>query len=71
MQLHLFVTNDISTFISGTKMDFCNFVLFTKQDFRIERIFRNKAMWEKEMLPKLKSFYIKCVLPEDSTERKK
>lgn len=46
------------------KKDFCDFVIFTEDDFHIERIIRNDDLWSNVMLPKLTTFYMNCILPE-------
>ena len=34
-----------------------DFVVFTKKDLHIERIYFDKELWEKTMLPQLSEFY--------------
>lgn len=46
-----------------TGREYCDLVLYSRNDFHIERIVKNNSMWE-EMLVKLKTFYFDCVLPE-------
>ncbi|KAI4454827.1 exonuclease phage-type/recb c-terminal domain-containing protein [Holotrichia oblita] len=47
-----------------TKKEFCDFIIFTKDDFHVERIFKDRELWHEQMLPKLQSFYRECILPE-------
>ncbi|KAK4880364.1 hypothetical protein RN001_008510 [Aquatica leii] len=47
-----------------TKRDYCDFVIFTENDFAVNRIYRDVNLWNDEMLPKLISFYTNCMLPE-------
>lgn len=49
-----------------TDRDFCYFVVMSdaQQNLHIEKIQRDKLMWEKEMLPQLSKFYRWCLLPE-------
>ncbi|XP_077512016.1 uncharacterized protein LOC144122934 [Amblyomma americanum] len=42
----------------------CLFVLWTKKGISTEVISRNQSFWEDEMLPRLKKFYMHCLLPE-------
>ncbi|XP_077497747.1 uncharacterized protein LOC144108371 [Amblyomma americanum] len=42
----------------------CLFVLRTKKGISTEVISRNQSFWEDEMLPRLKKFYMHCLLPE-------
>ncbi|XP_044762047.1 uncharacterized protein LOC123319241 [Coccinella septempunctata] len=46
------------------KKKFCDFVLYTDEDFHIERIECDEALWRNIMLPKLEQFYMNCILPE-------
>ncbi|KAK9751436.1 YqaJ-like viral recombinase domain [Popillia japonica] len=49
--------------------DFCYFVVWTKKDMWYQKIFKNESMWQK-MTQKLKSFYMKALLPEILDSRK-
>lgn len=44
--------------------EWCDLVVFTENDFLIHRVFRNDALWHSEILPKLKHFFLDCMLPE-------
>ncbi|KAK9739848.1 hypothetical protein QE152_g8633 [Popillia japonica] len=46
------------------KRNFCDFVIYTKNDFQVERIYKHTEVWRTTMLPKLNSFYQQCMLPE-------
>jgi hypothetical protein len=39
------------------ELKWSDFVVFTKKDFHIERIYFDKELWEKTMLPQLSEFY--------------
>ena len=43
--------------------EWCDFVVQTEKDMHIERIYRDREWWNKQ-LPKLKSFYDNSLLPE-------
>ncbi|KAJ1522321.1 hypothetical protein ONE63_002617 [Megalurothrips usitatus] len=43
--------------------EWCDLVVFSDNDFFVERIERDRAKWE-EMFPKLKRFYMEALLPE-------
>jgi hypothetical protein len=47
-----------------TKKTFCDFIVYTLNDFFVERIKFDKDLWENVMLPKLNWFYDECLLPE-------
>lgn len=47
-----------------TGRSFCDFVVLTEKDFFTERIFRDLNLWTNSMLPKLRTFYLQCMLPE-------
>lgn len=44
----------------------CDFVLrrTNPYDMYVERIYRDSRLWENEMVPKLKQFYHKFLIPE-------
>ncbi|XP_044758639.1 uncharacterized protein LOC123316560 [Coccinella septempunctata] len=46
------------------KQIFCDFVLYSDDDFQIERIECDEALWKNIILPKLEKFYMNCILPE-------
>ena len=48
--------------ISGRS--WCDFVVYTLKGLSVERISFDSSFWEKELLPKLISFYDNCVVPE-------
>ncbi|CAG9763623.1 unnamed protein product [Ceutorhynchus assimilis] len=47
-----------------TNRDFCDFVIYTDDDFHIERINIDRELWSTTMLPKLTTFYVNSILPE-------
>lgn len=47
-----------------TGKQFCDFVVYTENDFFVERIFPDKKLWEEEMVPKLNWFSTECLIPE-------
>lgn len=47
-----------------TRRKYCIFALWTPEGIKITTIDKDGEFWEKEMFPKLKKFYINCVLPE-------
>lgn len=49
--------------------EFCDLVVYADKDMHIERIPRDVATWEGVMLPKLKQFYLECLLPELANPR--
>ena len=49
--------------------DWCDFVLWTPKGISIQRIKRDKSLWQNRMLPKLRNFFIRCVLPEIASPR--
>jgi YqaJ-like viral recombinase domain len=49
--------------------DFCDLVVYADKDIHIERVPRDDATWEGVMLPKLKQFYLECLLPEIANPR--
>jgi len=46
-----------------TKRKYCHFIVFTFKDLYVERIEYDEDHFEREMIPKLKSFYDKTYLP--------
>ena len=42
----------------------CDFVVYTRQGIHVERIIYDKEFWNGTLLPKLTSFYDKCLAPE-------
>ncbi|KAH6942122.1 hypothetical protein HPB50_001145 [Hyalomma asiaticum] len=42
----------------------CLSVLWTKKGISIQAISRDEAFWKNEMFPRLKTFYMHCMLPE-------
>ena len=42
----------------------CDFVIYTTQGLRVHRVLFDSDYWEESLLPKLVSFYDKCVAPE-------
>ncbi|XP_049268643.1 uncharacterized protein LOC125757253 [Rhipicephalus sanguineus] len=42
----------------------CLFVVWTKNGISIEAISRDEVFWKNEMFPRLKTFYMHCMLPE-------
>lgn len=48
--------------IGGRK--WCDFIVYTKKGIHVERIDFNESFWTDELLPKLCTFYDKCVAPE-------
>ena len=54
-----------------TKLPWLDFVVRTEHPYQlhIERIFRDVRFWEDEMVPKLKAFYQKVLLPELAAPR--
>ena len=46
-----------------TERNWCDFVLRTNKDMHVERIYREKEWWDRQ-LPKLKKFYFESMLPE-------
>lgn len=42
----------------------CDFVVYTKSGIHVERIPINRDFWDRDLLPKLVSFYDFCVAPE-------
>lgn len=49
--------------------NFCDFIIWTKKDLYVERIYPNETCWNK-MLPKLKFCFEKAMLPEIIDPRK-
>jgi putative phage-type endonuclease len=47
-----------------TGRQFCYFVLWTSKGIKVAKIARDDAFWETSMFPKLKKFYMDCLLPE-------
>ncbi|KAK4887438.1 hypothetical protein RN001_003709 [Aquatica leii] len=47
-----------------TGREYCDFVIFTENDFHVEKMFVDRHFWQETMLPKLKLFFINCMLPE-------
>lgn len=44
-----------------TEKKFCNLVVYTENDFFVERIQFNQDLWKNVMLPKLEWFYMECL----------
>jgi hypothetical protein len=51
--------------------EWLDFVVRTERPYQlhVERIYRDQTLWNETMLPKLKSFYTKCMLPELAASR--
>ncbi|KAK4882859.1 hypothetical protein RN001_006178 [Aquatica leii] len=47
-----------------SQRQFCDFVMYSNNDFFVERILVDKNLWTEHMLPKLIYFYKECILPE-------
>lgn len=47
-----------------TKRSVCYFVVWSPKQVIVTKIFRDKELWERKMLPKLKMFYFEALLPE-------
>jgi hypothetical protein len=41
-----------------------DFVVYTKKDFHIERIYVDKELWQKTILPELTEFYFEFLFPQ-------
>ncbi|KAK9685425.1 YqaJ-like viral recombinase domain [Popillia japonica] len=52
--------------LNVTKRKICYFVIYISDDvpLYVEKIFRDSTLWNNDMLPKIKNFYLNCVLPE-------
>jgi hypothetical protein len=48
--------------------EWCDFVVNTEKDICVDRIYFNQAWWD-DQLPKLHTFYFKCLLPELAVPR--
>lgn len=50
----------------------CLFAVWTGDEFplKVVKVFRDDAFWQEKMLPKLKTFYFNCILPELIDPRK-
>lgn len=44
--------------------DWCDFVLWTPKGMHVQRIKRDNELWAEKMYPKLKDFFLRCLLPE-------
>ena len=53
-----------------SKCDWCDFVLRTDVDIFVQTLTFDRDNWRRKILPKLKSFYYKAILPELSSPRK-
>ena len=42
----------------------CDFVVYTTQGISVQRILFDNDYWNKELVPKLVSFYDNCIVPE-------
>ena len=42
----------------------CDFVIFTTKGINVERILFDDDYWQNTLLPKLESFFDKCLAPE-------
>nr|CAI5863127.1 unnamed protein product [Callosobruchus analis] len=47
-----------------TGRGYCDFVMYTDNDFFIERMYRDRNLWNEQMVPKLSAFYHLCILPK-------
>ena len=47
-----------------TNREFCFFTLWTPKGIKIAEVVRDNTFWEEKMFPKLKRFYMDCLLPE-------
>lgn len=53
-----------------TKRNWCDLIVFTKQEeLFVQRIVTDGKLWNEVMLPKLRRFYMECVLPEIADSR--
>ncbi|KAF5278270.1 hypothetical protein FQR65_LT15704 [Abscondita terminalis] len=46
------------------RRNYCDFIIYSDNDFHIERINKDVRLWKDQMLPKLKQFYFELMLPE-------
>lgn len=46
------------------KRSFCDFIIYSDNDFHVERIYRDEVFWKNVMVDKLTTFYKNCYLPE-------
>ena len=46
------------------QLKWSDFVVYTKKDLHVERIFFDNELWEKTMLPELTGFYFEYVFPQ-------
>ena len=51
------------------KVSWCDFVIYTHQNFTVERIQFNEEFWD-EMQPQLTDFFFKYILPKTSVHNK-
>lgn len=47
-----------------TGRSYCDFIVLTDKDFFVEKIEKDEHLWTNVMVPKLKKFYLHCMLPE-------
>ena len=65
----LSLINDSHTLFPGTmptfcaQRSYCDFVVWTKEDIHVERIYPNESFWV-ENVSKVKHFFVSSVLPE-------
>lgn len=45
-------------------LQWCDFIVWTRNDIYVERIHYDKKFWCQQCLPKLKRFYLNIMLPE-------
>ena len=53
--------------INILEVPWIDFIVHTEKDIHVERIYRDKILWENHMITGLTDFYIKYILPKLNT----